>query len=257
MSSIELIGTPTLPTSPAPPRHRGRSPSGSAGRRRSTGRSGRASSRYLKRWLVSAAVAKPAYWRIVQSRPRYIVGWTPRVNGNSPGLPSWRVRVPARPGPRPCRARRSRCRWSSGSGAAVRRPSPVSLRRRPLSRGSAARPRARPGSPTSTRMSSDRAGLRRPDLVLHLHGLDRQQALAALDRLARGRPRAGRPDRESGRARQPARRVVLGSLLGDALAELGAGGRFDGRLEEPAVDDDLVAPRYRPPGPSADGAAAA
>ena len=34
-----------------------------------------------------AAVPKPAYWRIVQSRPRYIVGCTPRVNGNSPGQP--------------------------------------------------------------------------------------------------------------------------------------------------------------------------
>jgi hypothetical protein len=26
--------------------------------------------------LVSAAVAKPAYWRIVQNRERYIVAWT-------------------------------------------------------------------------------------------------------------------------------------------------------------------------------------
>ena len=29
----------------------------------------------------------PAYCRIVQSRPRYIVGWMPRVNGKSPGSP--------------------------------------------------------------------------------------------------------------------------------------------------------------------------
>ncbi len=43
--------------------------------------------RYLKRWLVSAGVPKPANCRIVHSRPRYIVGCTPRVNGNSPGKP--------------------------------------------------------------------------------------------------------------------------------------------------------------------------
>jgi len=37
----------------------------------------------------SAAVEKPAYWRIVQKRPRYMVGWTPRVKGYSPGKPSF------------------------------------------------------------------------------------------------------------------------------------------------------------------------
>ncbi len=31
---------------------------------------------------------KPANWRIVHSRPRYIDGYTPRVNGNAPGRPS-------------------------------------------------------------------------------------------------------------------------------------------------------------------------
>ena len=31
--------------------------------------------------------AKPAYCRIVQRRPRYIVGWMPRVKGNAPGSP--------------------------------------------------------------------------------------------------------------------------------------------------------------------------
>ena len=30
---------------------------------------------------------KPANWRIVHSRPRYIDGYTPRVNGNCPGSP--------------------------------------------------------------------------------------------------------------------------------------------------------------------------
>src|SRR5881628_1504372 len=43
--------------------------------------------RYLNRRFVSFAVPNPAYWRIDQSRPRYIVGWMPRVNGNSPGKP--------------------------------------------------------------------------------------------------------------------------------------------------------------------------
>src|SRR2546426_1623516 len=43
--------------------------------------------RYLNRRFVSFAVPKPAYWRIVQSRARYIVGWIPRVNGGSPGNP--------------------------------------------------------------------------------------------------------------------------------------------------------------------------
>ena len=45
------------------------------------------SSRYWKRSLVSSGVPKPANWRIVQSRPRYMVACGPRVNGYSPGLP--------------------------------------------------------------------------------------------------------------------------------------------------------------------------
>ncbi len=43
------------------------------------------SRRKRNRSLVSLAVANPLYWRIVQKRPRYRVGWTPRVNGYSPG----------------------------------------------------------------------------------------------------------------------------------------------------------------------------
>ena len=52
--------------------------------------------RYLKRLLVSSGVPKPANWRIVHSRPRYMVGCAPRVNGYWPGRPrrsgdsSWR-----------------------------------------------------------------------------------------------------------------------------------------------------------------------
>ena len=40
------------------------------------------------RALVSSAVPNPAYWRIVHRRPRYIVGWMPRVKGGSPGRPA-------------------------------------------------------------------------------------------------------------------------------------------------------------------------
>src|SRR5881397_1431933 len=43
--------------------------------------------RYLNRRFVSFAVPKPAYWRIVHRRPRYIVARIPRVNGGSPGNP--------------------------------------------------------------------------------------------------------------------------------------------------------------------------
>ncbi len=37
--------------------------------------------------FVSSAVPKPANWRIVHSRPRYIEPYTPRVYGYSPGSP--------------------------------------------------------------------------------------------------------------------------------------------------------------------------
>ncbi len=37
--------------------------------------------RNLKRLLVSAALPKPVYWRIVNGCLRYICGWMPRVNG--------------------------------------------------------------------------------------------------------------------------------------------------------------------------------
>ena len=85
MSSIESIATPVLPTSPSA---RGWSESSPicVGRSKATDSPVCPwSSRYRKRRLVSSAVAMPAYWRIVQRRPRYIVGYTPRVNGGSPG----------------------------------------------------------------------------------------------------------------------------------------------------------------------------
>jgi multidrug efflux pump subunit AcrA (membrane-fusion protein) len=34
--------------------------------------------------LVCAAEPKPAYWRMVHSRERYMAGWMPRVYGGSP-----------------------------------------------------------------------------------------------------------------------------------------------------------------------------
>src|SRR3954466_549055 len=47
------------------------------------------SSREWKRLLVSSEVPNPANWRIVHRRPRYMLGYTPRVNGYSPGTPIW------------------------------------------------------------------------------------------------------------------------------------------------------------------------
>ena len=67
MSSIEPIGTPTRAHLPQLRRaHRGRSPSGSAGRRRPTGPVWPCSSRYLKRRLVSAGRGKA---RVLAHRP--------------------------------------------------------------------------------------------------------------------------------------------------------------------------------------------
>ena len=88
MSSTESIATPTRPTSPS-----ARASSESmpiwVGRSNATERPVCPASRStLKRALVCAAVPNPAYWRIVQRRPRYIVGCTPRVNGKVPGSPS-------------------------------------------------------------------------------------------------------------------------------------------------------------------------
>ena len=85
MSASDPMETPTLPTSP--------SASGSSASMPScVGRSSASESpvwpcpsRYLKRWFVSRGVPNPAYCRIVQSLPRYMFGWMPRVNGYSPG----------------------------------------------------------------------------------------------------------------------------------------------------------------------------
>ena len=84
-SSTESIATPTRPTSPWA---RGESESIPicVGRSNATERPVcPASRRCRNRALVSCAVPKPAYWRIVHRRPRYIDGCTPRVNGKTPG----------------------------------------------------------------------------------------------------------------------------------------------------------------------------
>ena len=43
-----------------------------------------------KRPLVSSGVPNPANCRMVQSRPRYMLGCGPRVNGYLPGSPTSR-----------------------------------------------------------------------------------------------------------------------------------------------------------------------
>ncbi|CAM5706178.1 hypothetical protein SFUMM280S_01575 [Streptomyces fumanus] len=81
MSSIESIATPTLPTSPCAI---GASESWPiwVGRSKATDRPMvPLAMSCLYRALDSVAVPKPAYWRIVQGRPVYIDGYTPRVKG--------------------------------------------------------------------------------------------------------------------------------------------------------------------------------
>ena len=87
MSRIESIATPTRPTSPSA---LGSSESRPicVGRSNAVERPGWPwSIRNRKRRLVSAAVPKPAYWRIDHGRPAYMSRWMPRVNGNDPGSP--------------------------------------------------------------------------------------------------------------------------------------------------------------------------
>src|SRR6266566_2878272 len=87
MSSRVEIATPTRPTSP-------RASGASLSYPIWVGRSNATLSpslpcarRYWNRRFVSFAVPKPAYCRIVQRRPRYIVARMPLVNGGSPGNP--------------------------------------------------------------------------------------------------------------------------------------------------------------------------
>ena len=86
-TTIRSMATPARPTSPS---ERGESESSPiwVGRSNATDRPVcPASRRRWKRSLVLLALPKPAYCRIVQSRPRYMVGWTPRVYGHFPGSP--------------------------------------------------------------------------------------------------------------------------------------------------------------------------
>ncbi len=86
MSRTGRDGDAHLPTSPRARACRRRSPSAWADRRRSRGPSGPARAvRGSAGWVCSRS-PKPANWRIVQKRPRYIVGCTPRVNGYSPNI---------------------------------------------------------------------------------------------------------------------------------------------------------------------------
>ncbi len=89
------MATPTLPTSPSA---RAWSESNPIWVGRSNAHDSPvwpASSRNLNRSLVASAVPKPAYWRIVQSRCRYIVGVDPARVGVLPGLAEAFGRVPA------------------------------------------------------------------------------------------------------------------------------------------------------------------
>jgi hypothetical protein len=86
-SRAHAIDTPTLPTSPAACGASGSYPI-CVGRSNATlNPDCPRSSRKRKRAAVSSALEKPEYWRVVQGRPRYMLGYGPRVKGNSPGWP--------------------------------------------------------------------------------------------------------------------------------------------------------------------------
>src|SRR5215472_7924625 len=88
MSSMESIATPTLPTSPLACGASESKPI-CVGRSKATDKPvvpAAMSCLYLR--LESAAVEKPAYCRIVHGLVTYMVGYTPLVNGYSPGSPS-------------------------------------------------------------------------------------------------------------------------------------------------------------------------
>ncbi len=91
MSSTVSMATPTRPTSPMA-RGELESMPICVGRSKATDSPVcPASSNSRKRSLVALAVPNPAYCRMVQRRPRYMVGCTPRVYGNCPGSPRSRA----------------------------------------------------------------------------------------------------------------------------------------------------------------------
>ena len=87
MSAAESMATPQCPISP---RLRGSSESRPirVGMSKATDSPPPPSARIiLYRSLVCRALPNPANWRMVHGRPRYPVGYRPRVNGYSPGQP--------------------------------------------------------------------------------------------------------------------------------------------------------------------------
>ena len=74
MSASESMATPTLPTSPSARAWSESSPIWVGRSKAHDSPVWPAASRNLKRSLVSSAVPNPAYWRMVHSRPRYMLG---------------------------------------------------------------------------------------------------------------------------------------------------------------------------------------
>ena len=74
MSSTVSSATPSTPTSPSERAWSESSPISVGMSKAVESPCWPASSRYRKRALVSSTVPKPANWRIVHSRPRYIDG---------------------------------------------------------------------------------------------------------------------------------------------------------------------------------------
>ena len=82
MSSMESMATPTRPTSPAASTVIGVvAHLGGQIERHAESRDPVLEQLPDTARFDSVAVPKPAYWRIVHRRPRYIVGWMPRVKG--------------------------------------------------------------------------------------------------------------------------------------------------------------------------------
>src|SRR4051794_28704772 len=89
MSSMELIATPTLPTSPSA-RAWSESYPICVGRSKAHDRPVEpAASSSFHRSLVALALPNPEYCRMVHKRPRYMSLRTPRVYGYEPGSPSF------------------------------------------------------------------------------------------------------------------------------------------------------------------------
>ena len=85
MSSTESIATPVRPTSPSATWSSESYPSWVGRSKATESPVWPRASRVRNRAFVSSAEPNPAYWRIVQGRPRYMSGYGPRVNGNEPG----------------------------------------------------------------------------------------------------------------------------------------------------------------------------